>query len=433
VLTLKAWKVPAAPSLQPIFSRYSFRAWLRRPLREFARPLAALACIAFLFGASAAARPMAPQIVNIERFFWLPVYGLILLWGLRAPGSMLAMMQQNQIVVAWGLLAVCSALWSIAPATSLYAGVQLLMTVLTGLALCAVWPRLSILRFVFFALLAAQIYSVFVVMTRPGWGLAPGGEWVGAFTHKNQFGSMMAMQIITAGALMLQGWRPLLTGAALIGALVLLGLSRAGTSMLALALMLPVLSVVLAYRTGRGTGHLVLALGCVAGAVLGLAVAGGFGVFDAVLAKLGKDTTLTGRTLLWNYGFDAFTSSPWIGHGYKAFWHTDQAAVFNLRHAIGHDVDFFHNNILEVAVAFGLLGPLLLLAGLGVAIARAIRCARAPGSASLWPLAVILFVSIYALAENPLFENHGFIQVLFVVALAGRHDPVERASSGAAQ
>ncbi len=407
--------------------------WLSTPLRDFTWPLAALACVAFLFGASAAARPLAPQIINIERFFWLPVYLLVLSWGLRAPGDMLAMMRENRIVVAWGLLALLSALWSAEPATSLYFGLQLLMTVLTGLALCAFWPRLRIMQFVFLALLAAQFYSVFVVMTLPGWGIAPGGEWVGAFTHKNQFGSIMALQIITASCLLLNGWRPILTGSALVGALVLLGQSRAGTSMLALALMLPVLGVVIAYRAGRRTGHLVCASGLLGAAALGVAMAGGFDILDAVLAKLGKDSTLTGRTLLWDYGVDAVYASPWVGHGYKAFWHAEQAAVFNLRYAIGHDVDFFHNNILEVAVAFGMLGPLLLIAGLALAGLRSLRYAAEPGGASLWPLAIVLFICAYAMAENPLFENHGFIQLLFVVALCARGSLVARTSGEAAR
>jgi hypothetical protein len=59
----------------------------------------------------------------------------------------------------------------------------------------------------------------------------------------------------------------------------------------------------------------------------GLALAGtavlaalNFGAADMVLGAFGKDSTLTGRTYLWQQGIDAAANTPLLGVGYAAYW-----------------------------------------------------------------------------------------------------------------
>jgi O-antigen ligase len=90
---------------------------------------------------------------------------------------------------------------------------------------------------------------------------------------------------------------------------------------------------------------------------------------------------------------------------------------------MGQELWFFHNLFVEVAVAFGVVGPILLAAGLFAAFRRAITTFAAERSpVSLWPLLFLLFLVPYVLAENPLFQNHSLLQLLFVVAMCARFD-----------
>jgi O-antigen ligase len=138
----------------------------------------------------------------------------------------------------------------------------------------------------------------------------------------------------------------------------------------------------------------------------------------SILGALGKDSTLTGRTLLWHFGLEAFNERPIIGHGYRGYWEGPTPAVLHLKAAIGQDLWHFHNNIVETLVAFGLLGLVVFLCGVLFAISATVRdFANTKSWESLWRLQIIIAVMVSSLAENVLIVNHGFMQVLFVSAV----------------
>ncbi|MFZ8379515.1 hypothetical protein ACO1LW_13610, partial [Staphylococcus aureus] len=47
-----------------------------------------------------------------------------------------------------------------------------------------------------------------------------------------------------------------------------------------------------------------------------------------VLDFLGRDVTLTGRTILWNWGIEVWAQRPILGWGYGAYFATPEAAAF---------------------------------------------------------------------------------------------------------
>lgn len=386
--------------------------------------LSATLWILFLFGISSAVRSLLPETENVERFFWLPADLIVVIWVMRCSGDALAMMEKNIVLILWAALACISALWSLAPSMSLYHGAQLLMTILVGFMLCATWPGIRILQFLFLALLTAQLLSLVMVAFKPSWGIAPWGEWKGAFTHKNELASMMALQIIAALMLFLYGWRRMLTGVALALAVLLLVMSRSGTGLIALLVGLSLLPLALAYSRSMSLFSMcagLLLMFCAA-LITGIALSS-IDIVELAVDGLGKDITLTGRTVLWDFGIEAFLERPWLGHGFKGYWESPHTTALNLHFVMGQELWFFHNLFVEVAVAFGVMGPILLAAGLFVAFRRALATFAAERtSVSLWPLLFILFLVPYVLAENPLFQNHGLLQLLFVVAMCARFD-----------
>jgi exopolysaccharide production protein ExoQ len=88
----------------------------------------------------------------------------------------------------------------------------------------------------------------------------------------------------------------------------------------------------------------------------------GFMQFDAqasVLNALGKDSTLTGRTYLWETAQREMAENPWLGRGADGFWRSEYGAANTILEFFHYDhyVKFsFHNSYLENGVAFGYPG-----------------------------------------------------------------------------
>ena len=184
----------------------------------------------------------------------------------------------------------------------------------------------------------------------------------------------------------------------------------------------------LLYRINQNFARACIGVGCILMvAVFVLVLAGGYDPVAAVLGSVGKDATLTGRTVLWDFGWEAFLERPWFGYGFHAYWESEKTSVLLLRYVMQQDLEIFHNNFVEVAVAFGIWGPALLLMGIVAAFYRSLGEFFATRSLSaLWSALFVIFVVSLSFAENPLFNNHGFLQALFVVAMAAR-DPRPRA------
>ncbi|MFZ4540970.1 MAG: O-antigen ligase family protein [Rickettsiales bacterium] len=89
---------------------------------------------------------------------------------------------------------------------------------------------------------------------------------------------------------------------------------------------------------------------------------------------LGKDSTLTGRTILWEQAIALFHDSPLVGHGYRGFWLGDSMDARRILESmnIGDPRGFnFHQQYLEILADTGIIGFTMLVTTL-VVFARTI-------------------------------------------------------------
>lgn len=387
------------------------------------RTLTDAACVVFFLWASTALRSFLPAFFAYERYVWLLSDFMVVIWLLLRPGQVITIIRRHVILASWGILASLSMIWSWDPSQSLYFGLQLFFTILMGFYMCSMKSRTRLIQLLFLALLPAQLFSFYIDLAAPY--LASGFPGGGAFTHKNVLGNMMLLQIITSLCLLLQGWRPMLTAGGFLAACALLVMSESASSLLIAVLIVGgLIPLALLYRNNVNLTRAVVGAGFVAVAAAFLLIAvTGFDPVGAVLGSVGKDSTLTGRTVLWMFGWEAFNEYPWFGHGYRGYWLTDKTTVLLLRYMMQQDLEIFHNVFIEVAVAFGIWGPILFVLGLVAGIYKVAEEFFATKSLSaLWSLLFMLFIISYCFAENPLFANHGILQVLFVIAVAAR-DP----------
>ena len=378
-----------------------------------------LAGAVFFFAVSGPGSSKALGADGVERAFWAAADLLTILAMLQGRGRIGDLALGNPSLLAWPALAMVSSLWSLTPWSSLYQGVQLLMTLLVGYLASSLLDTRRLVLALVLGLALGECASLLLLALHSPAAIAEDGAWTGVYPHKNVLGSMMVLQIMSCVVLVMDGRHRRLAALLILPAAVLLFGSRSGTSLLALALSLAVVPPVLCYRRGTTSFGFCIGLAILGGAALAAILIAGGNVTAAILGQLGKDDTLSGRTVLWQFGFAQIRAAPVIGIGYKAFWESDQTSAAYLRYVIGQELWFFHNNFVDVGVAFGGVGLTVFCWGLMKAVGRSFSIvARDPLVLQLWRPMFVIYVIVEATAECPLFQNHSLQQLLLAVATA---------------
>lgn len=313
------------------------------------------------------------------------------------------------LFVIWGALSIS---WSLDPVLSVRRIAGLICTCGLGLYLGIRYDVKNLLRLVALALGIAVAASFIVSLFLPSFGLMWGaslGAWRGVYVHKNTMARVMVLAAISFASLYFDSkgnrWY---YGVGLIGALTLIGFSRSASSVVVLALI-GVLGFwqKLRLRPFLAIASLALLLLVVVTVTALLPNPAGTG-----LALLGRDSTLTGRTYLWQLSLDAVWQRPFLGSGWDVFWGTAEGD--RIRALIGWDAPHAHNAFLDFSLNVGIVGLLLFLAGLADGIRKALRYA-AVGIRPFrhWPLLFYSFVLIYMFSETMIVDRHSLFQILF--------------------
>lgn len=141
-------------------------------------------------------------------------------------------------------------------------------------------------------------------------------------------------------------------------------------------------------------------------------------LIPAMLDSLGKDSTLTGRTVLWKFGLDHFWTHPLTGYGFQAFWSEPSYTREYLRAYVDPRTSIFHNGYIEIIVALGLLGGGACIAIFAICLYRAACWYMSDATVtSAFFLFVMLFMAVASLVEPLLFGVHSFNHVMVVMAV----------------
>ncbi|MEE2692634.1 MAG: O-antigen ligase family protein [Pseudomonadota bacterium] len=362
----------------------------------------------------------------VNTYLWYAIY----LWTLaRLCAELPALMRatvRNWAVFVWPLLALASVAWSLSPLASLQGGMQLLMTTIIAVFVGSRFPLNHILVAVTVVLSGAALASLALLYIGSPEMFAVSGGFEGVFAHKNTLGQRM--NVLIAAALVLltaQRWRlPLL---AILGvAVYLLFLSKSATSQI-LGLLTPAALLALAFLrldAKRATLGAIAGFGLAAASVMALFIASGDPI-SFILDSFGKDSTLTGRTWLWERGAEQIAQHPLIGGGYQAFWVDERSSeVLWIRHITLESVKGFHNVGIEVWNDLGLVGFAALI---GVLLAYARRTfryyRRTVSAAGLYPLFFLAIAVTCGAVNNAFFRQHELVHVLICAFFAATAAP----------
>ncbi|TPM87084.1 O-antigen ligase family protein [Mesorhizobium sp. B2-3-3] len=192
-------------------------------------------------------------------------------------------------------------------------------------------------------------------------------NFVGAFASKNQIGfvgslgiyfSVVFLAFLRRGRLSF-----ILTVPVVLLSAYVLVVSHSATSMASIPAVLALVALLaMSKLLSRRYRRVIVLVG--AGLIVVVAiVALNFGLMDFVLGIFGKDSTLTGRTYLWEQGWNAVQKSPILGVGYAAYWvqgFAEAERLWNEFYITARSGFHFHNTYIEALVELGFVGAVMI-------------------------------------------------------------------------
>jgi O-antigen ligase len=135
----------------------------------------------------------------------------------------------------------------------------------------------------------------------------------------------------------------------------------------------------------------------------------------AILGLLGRDTTLTGRSDIWDAVSSKIQERLWLGFGYGGFWTGEDGESASIWQIVGWQVPHAHNGFLDLTLDLGLIGLIVFVMGFGITLAKAINYARLTKTLEgLFPLVFLTFMILANLTETALIKP-GIIWLFYVV------------------
>jgi exopolysaccharide production protein ExoQ len=311
------------------------------------------------------------------------------------------------VIVLFGALSV---IWSEQPIQSLRSAAQIGISVLAALMFAQGLRARSFIVIVSFAFITANV----VYLSVPS-----------VFGSKNMVAQSLAVVVLSGFWVMLDRQQP-----ALVRVLALLAFLGAPPMLVAAnsegALLSGVLALVcslipfLLRRLHLGTR---IFLVCVGAFVASVTVAFSLllldGLFDMLLQSIGKDVSLTGRTVLWSHAVSVIADHP-LGVGLQAYWTESniQAVRFWETFYINNHYGFhFHDLWLETGVELGLIGIVIAAATTLVVFFSVWRWVlQYPGPESCFFAGFVTFIVSRTVGEVELYSQFSMTSMMFMAA-----------------
>ncbi|MCK0168480.1 O-antigen ligase family protein [Jannaschia sp. S6380] len=302
----------------------------------------------------------------------LSLWYAIAVW--RGQRAILPLVARAWFVLLFPLWCFLSIAWAVEPLAALKHAVYLFLTMMICFQVAVSLTPRQIMHAI---LLATGVIGVINLL----YAVGTGDMGRGIFAQKNTMGKNMVVLWIVAFATFLDPGAGRLTRLAALGLAVIAAvMAFASNSATAVLLVLASSGILLVgaivlrgglFRTSRlSLAFLFLGIVLIAGSFILPTLT--VDPVEVVLDEFGKDTTLTGRTLLWQYADEQVAENPILGVGAGGFWryHTSplvQRIYFEFFKSPG-DVFNFHNAYYEIAVHQGLIGMGLALIGMAWAV-----------------------------------------------------------------
>ncbi len=305
----------------------------------------------------------------IQTFMPLDASALLYLLAAYFSGSMILRYREflQPLATCWPmfllpLLAFLSAIWAPSASEAVRKGMLLALTAVIGIYVARQLTARQIIFSIFAVNAAAAILSA----------MSPevyNGGATGVFDQKNVLAFSMFLTVTSGVVLLLDRAVPLYFRVLALPVIpiafwMMLQAQSATIVILSVPMSFGLAVQVLVWSNLRQIKHLrslLVLFGIAVAAFAAMLLFGvfGFDALEALLGSVGKDSTLTGRTVLWAQAERLMEQHPWTGVGANGFWRPEVGeanSILRLFHYSAYTQFSFHNSYLENGVQFGYPG-----------------------------------------------------------------------------
>ena len=346
------------------------------------------------------------------------LYLLVLAAIALRPGIAFQIPFASPALTAMIAFAFLTALWSLFPDVTLRRSIAFMFTTVFGIWMALRFRFPEIMRLLVVGLSFLMFVSFFMIFAMPTIGLDSAqhvGAWKGVFFQKNVTGRMMVWLVL---ALVWLDWQKeqsrWVTRPLILLAMLLIVMSRSGTGLVTSVLV----SVALLSTTMlRGSIRSFAPTMALLTALLVIMVTAGATFWYDVLYALGRDPTLTGRTVLWQHIVQSVTERPLLGYGYAAYWFGFNGPGASFTRDWG--ITSAHSGWLELTLDLGLVGVALVLVVLSRMLFQGFFAARYGNSRAeaAWAFAVGCALLAVSVSESVFAERHSMNWVIATIAV----------------
>ncbi|AUT02015.1 O-antigen polymerase [Nostoc sp. CENA543] len=354
-------------------------------------------------------------IITLIRYLILGISGIAIYIERR---KVVYAIRRNIVLSVLTIIIICSFLWSLYPVSTLKDLREVFQMTMFALYFSIRFSVKEQVKFITVTFSIGIVLSILYAVAFPSIGIHGSdhpGAWKGIYDYKNTFGSMMVLSSLLFFSLPVE--KPIYKLYKLAGYCVSIVMMLLSTSKTSLVLSFLLIFILLLYKKFRWQGKIsvvyvdiaILIFGCVGAFVLTQWV--------DLLDGLGKDPTLTGRTVIWNYVLSQLLERPLLGFGRGAFWDPQSPYAF----AAGRELSSWfrpphaHNGFIDLMLDVGFIGFLLFLFSFVKTYMRSLKMAYASkNQEDIWPLAFLMFLAMNNITESYLLRLANIYWVLFL-------------------
>ena len=343
---------------------------------------------------------------------WLLVYITTMLRIMENKHRIPEVLRESRPLLALIALCCISFFWSVDARSTGRTDISLVLTTFIALDLKLRYSLEEIIKIFAYTLIALCVLGVpfdLFIHIIPSNDFDP-SNWHGLFSTKNDLGRVIVLTV--ALFLCLPVKSKLLKFLVICAAYALLYEVHSTGAIVNCTIVLAMTAACIPLRWGAKARTLTLIILPILAASAAYFAAQNFA---QVTTSVGKDPSLTGRTVLWRLAYRSILQRPILGYGYMAFWSKVHPLAWRIREAANWPTaPHSHNGYIEMFLGLGLLGFLTLLATYYQMGRRAYTYAiqhRSPHGN--WPILCLSFFICYQISEASLVGPNSVFWILF--------------------
>lgn len=358
------------------------------------------------------------------------VYLLSFWFAIHAPDGSREIPVRMVPITLIGLLALTfiSALWSAAPDVTIRRAIQFAGLTIFAVAAVRLFSNDELWRRYLNPLLLWLLAALVVAPFFPDFAFDINGNFRGLSAHKNSWAGIALAATIITGLQLKRRPRSTYLWAALGLSLLTVLLTRSAT---AISLAMATLAIGIVFATSQ-SGQATLKAALIAGLMLLVAIPFVYllitgespleAAFTQYFNTLQKESTLTGRNVVWATILEHAWLSPWLGHGYGAFWIGDSGPSVAVVAGLNWQPVHSHNGYVDLFNDLGAVGlisfTLVVIQHLNNIVITWLYGSR---DSAAFHFVVLLAILGYNLSESSILLATHALWVVLVVSIIDAH------------